>query len=317
MPLNFTQTETETLAVTSITGDVEPNPKADDLVLLASGKLAALGTLPAVTAIDVHNLDDIPDSSSRLAMAPEERQKLAGIEAAAVAAGMVGDAHALTTGNPHGTTADEVGAAPLVHSHPDIASDIAGKAPAVHQHILADTSGLGLALDGKAPTAHSHAMADVSGLVIALAGKAPTAHTQAISSVTGLQAALDAKVPSVALGKTVATLGADGKVPAAQLPPATAGYVGPLLKPMTANGTMPGPAVWCTGVTALTFADPNNPANHILYIWNADPALTITCQAPAGVAIIGSTTVAPGTAARFMAIDPGTGPVTQVSRLLA
>ena len=46
-----------------------------------------------------------------------------------------------------------------------------GKANAVHNHAIADVTGLQTALDGKAASTHTHAIADVTGLQTALDGK--------------------------------------------------------------------------------------------------------------------------------------------------
>lgn len=75
-------------------------------------------------------------------------------------------------------------------------------------------------LGGKAGTTHAHAIADTTGLQLALDGKAATAHSHAIADITNLQTTLDAKVAAAEKGAIngVASLGADGKVPATQLP---------------------------------------------------------------------------------------------------
>lgn len=108
-----------------------------------------------------------------------------------------------------------------------VTTALAGKAAAVHGHVIADVTGLQDALNGKqvagtyaeavhlhsiqdvmnleselngkqaagsyAAASHSHAIGDVSGLQAALDGKAATSHTHVIANVTGLQAALDGK----------------------------------------------------------------------------------------------------------------------------
>lgn len=55
-----------------------------------------------------------------------------------------------------------------------IASQISGKANAVHSHAISDVTGLQSALDGKAGTTHSHAISDVTNLQSTLDGKAST-----------------------------------------------------------------------------------------------------------------------------------------------
>ena len=83
-----------------------------------------------------------------------------------------------------------------------VTTALAGKASAVHTHVIADVTGLQSALDGKqasgsyAATVHTHGISDVTGLQAALDGKAASTHTHAIADVTGLQAALDGKQAS-------------------------------------------------------------------------------------------------------------------------
>ena len=75
-------------------------------------------------------------------------------------------------------------------------------------------------LDGKAAAAHWHAIGDVTGLQAAIDGKAAAIHTHAQASVTGLVADLATKQAASEKGEAngYAALGADGKVPTAQLP---------------------------------------------------------------------------------------------------
>lgn len=80
----------------------------------------------------------------------------------------------------------QVGAVVLNNTH-------VGAAATVHTHVIADVSGLQVALDGKASLSHTHSIANVTGLQTALDGKASTTHTHAISDTTGLQAAIDGK----------------------------------------------------------------------------------------------------------------------------
>lgn len=108
-----------------------------------------------------------------------------------------------------------------------VTTALAGKAAAVHGHVIADVTGLQDALNGKqvagsyaeavhfhsiqdvmnleselngkqaagsyAAAVHGHSIGDVTGLQTALDGKAGTSHTHVIANVTGLQAALDGK----------------------------------------------------------------------------------------------------------------------------
>lgn len=95
------------------------------------------------------------------------------------------------------------------------AADILTKAPLVHTHVIADTTGLQIALDGKSNVGHNHDLlysqlghnhdlvysalghahiiGDVTGLQNALNLKADISHSHIIGDVTGLQGALDAK----------------------------------------------------------------------------------------------------------------------------
>lgn len=126
--------------------------------------------------------------------------------------------HSQTTGNPHGTTAAQVGADPsgsaaaaqtAAEGYADTVSEsakqaaidhadegLSTKAPLVHTHAIADVTGLQTELNGKASTSHTHAISDVTGLQTALDGKASSSHTHIISDVTGLQTALDGKAAS-------------------------------------------------------------------------------------------------------------------------
>jgi hypothetical protein len=89
-----------------------------------------------------------------------------------------------------------------------ITNSVAGKAPLVHTHVIADVTGLDTALAGKQPVGsyslvgHGHVISDVSGLQTALDGKqvagsyAASVHSHVIADVTGLQTALDGKQAS-------------------------------------------------------------------------------------------------------------------------
>lgn len=110
------------------------------------------------------------------------------------------------------------------------ALDSAGKVPAAQ---LPTSTGGGASLSDAAPAAlggvpaaggaiqasradHIHPLPSAADI-----GAATVAHTHAITGVVGLQTALDAKLPTSQKGALngVASLGADGKVPNAQLPP--------------------------------------------------------------------------------------------------
>ena len=74
---------------------------AEDKALLDSG--LGGGGLPEGTT-----LDEIPDGATRAAVSPADLPKLAAYVADD---GKTGDLHATETGNPHGATAEDVGAA--------------------------------------------------------------------------------------------------------------------------------------------------------------------------------------------------------------
>jgi len=100
-----------------------------------------------------------------------------------------------------------------------VTNAIAGKAAAVHTHVIADVTGLQTALDGKqasgsyAASVHTHGISDVTGLQTALDGKAALSHTHsALTDITGLAA--------IATSGSASDLGA-GTVPFARLPVGT------------------------------------------------------------------------------------------------
>lgn len=114
---------------------------------------------------------------------------------------------------------------PTAHSHAiadvsGLQGALDGKAASGHGHAIADVTNLQTTLDGKAAASHTHAIADTTGLQAALDGKAATAHSHAIADVTNLQTSLNGKQDTSAKGQAngYAGLGADGKVPSAQLP---------------------------------------------------------------------------------------------------
>ena len=71
---------------------------------------------------------------------------------------------------------------------------LADKADNIHSHATADITGLQAALDNKATVAALDAKADATALTTGLATKADAVHTHGIADVTGLQTALDSKV---------------------------------------------------------------------------------------------------------------------------
>jgi formylglycine-generating enzyme required for sulfatase activity len=100
-----------------------------------------------------------------------------------------------------------------------VTNAIAGKAAAVHTHVIGDVTGLQTALDGKqasgsyAASVHTHGISDVTGLQTALDGKqaagsyAAATHGHSISDVTGLQTALDGKQAAGSYAAAVHTHG--------------------------------------------------------------------------------------------------------------
>lgn len=67
-----------------------------------------------------------------------------------------------------------------------LSTSIAGKANAIHTHVVSDVTGLQTDLNNKAALVHTHAIADVTGLQTALDGKALAGHTHPQSDITGL-----------------------------------------------------------------------------------------------------------------------------------
>ena len=118
------------------------------------------------------------------------------------------------------------------------------RTPTAHTHAISEIANLGENLatkadlndsrfsDARTPLAHGHAQSDVTGLTAALNSKCasddsrlsdartPLAHTHAQGDITGLVAALSGKQSTGEKGQVngYASLGADGKVPSAQLP---------------------------------------------------------------------------------------------------
>ena len=74
-----------------------------------------------------------------------------------------------------------------------ITNQLAGKAPLVHGHGIADVTGLQTALDGKAAAGHTH---DWASILNKPSTFTPAAHGHGIADITGLQAALDGKQPA-------------------------------------------------------------------------------------------------------------------------
>lgn len=106
--------------------------------------------------------------------------------------------------------------------------------------------------------------ANTSALTAGLAGKANLAHTHSILDVSGLQAALDAKLGVSQLGQPnfAASLDANGKVPASQLPAAQITEFLGTVANEAAMLALPGgdPGDWCvrqdTGTTWLLRSAP-------------------------------------------------------------
>jgi hypothetical protein len=82
-----------------------------------------------------------------------------------------------------------------------VTNAIAGKAAAVHTHVIGDVTGLQTALDGKqasgsyAAASHGHVISDVTGLQTALDGKSGVSHTHTALQITDFAAAVAAASP--------------------------------------------------------------------------------------------------------------------------
>ena len=121
------------------------------------------------------------------------------------------------------------------HTHPQ--GEVTGLTAALAAKAATDDARLS---DARTPLAHSHVQSDITGLVSALSGKVdtgdsrlsdartPLAHSHAQSDVSGLSAALSGKQATSEKGQAngYASLGADGKVPSAQLPASQPGGEG-------------------------------------------------------------------------------------------
>ena len=147
--------------------------------------------------------------------------------------------HATRTDNPHDTTAGQVGAyttAEVDAIAGTLAAAIAGKAAAADlAAAVAAIEGkqasaekgqpngyAALGADGKVPTGQLPASGGVSSFNGRAGAVSPAADDYAIADITGLSAALAGKQASAEKGQPngYASLGADGKVPAGQLPAA-------------------------------------------------------------------------------------------------
>ena len=87
-----------------------------------------------------------------------------------------------------------------------ILAALAGKANAVHIHVIADIDGLSAALAGKASSTHSHALGDLSnvsvtgaasGAVLKFSGSSWGASRLSISDIDGLSEALSSIASSI------------------------------------------------------------------------------------------------------------------------
>lgn len=206
-------------------------PLADLTVVSSTSGLRILGFSPTGAPVGVE--------PAAFAAAPTGDVGLS--DAPAVALGATGLAGTATT------------AARADHRHPYPTAANVGAAAAVHTHAIADVTGLQAGLDAKAASSHTHAISGVNGLQAALDGKAASAHTHAIGDVSGLQPALDAKqaTSQKGLANGYAGLDSSGKVPAAQLPPASTGVTN------VNNGTIDGQVpVWNNATTKY---DPKTP----------------------------------------------------------
>lgn len=136
----------------------------------------------------------ITETATKKIMTDTERTKLAGIADNASAAGATGDAHAAATGNPHGTTAAQVGA--------DAAGTAAGLVGA-----LTPTS------IGAASASHTHAQSDITDLTSALTAKAPLASPTFTGTPSAPTAATSANSTQIATTAFVKSLGYVTSIP--------------------------------------------------------------------------------------------------------
>lgn len=108
---------------------------------------------------------------------------------------------------------DVLEARPVVDSPDDI-----GAAPVIHTHTTAQITGLDTTLtahDGRLATLEARPVVDSPDDI----GAAPVSHTHTIANVTGLQTSLDSKLDDSQLGANsgVASLDSGGRLPSAQL----------------------------------------------------------------------------------------------------
>lgn len=147
-----------------------------------------------VAASGDYTAAQITETSTKKIMTDTERTKLAGVADNASAAGATGDAHAAATGNPHGTTAAQVGA--------DAAGTAAGLVGA-----LTPTS------IGAASASHTHAQSDITDLTSALTAKAPLASPTFTGTPSAPTAATSANSTQIATTAFVKSLGYVTSIP--------------------------------------------------------------------------------------------------------
>lgn len=192
----FTRVATETKSLRTLINGNQPTNGA--LITTAKGNLVAAINEVAAAAQAASGINDTGTSTATAWSSSKTNTEISAAINALVAA-------APGTLN----TLDELAAA--LGDDPNLATTlttaIAGKAPTVHTHAVADVTGLQTALDGKAAATHTHTTAQVTGLDTALAGKAATTHTHVGTDVA---AATDIARGTVELATTAeATTGTD------------------------------------------------------------------------------------------------------------
>lgn len=106
----------------------------------------------------------------------------------------------------------------------NVAIEDLGYSPVGHSHVIGDVTGLQAALDAKSAVGHTHDDRYYTETEIDtfLSGKSNTGHTHTASNITDFSTAADARITAQkGAANGLATLGADSKIPIAQLPALT------------------------------------------------------------------------------------------------
>jgi len=125
---------------------------------------------------------------------------------------------------------------------------------------------------------HTHPISEVTGLQAALDSKAASSHAHAIADVTNLQTSLNGKQDKTEKGVAngYASLGADGKVPSAQLP--ASGSDPFMFKGVLASDVSTGANVTPVNVTGMVFTFEAN-STYVVEVFGIlqSPAATTGC----------------------------------------